>query len=407
MPGTCIISRYNLFEPTALRRHLSLILVCFASLLAKGDNIYQQRLASLGSIIPLPHNQLVQSYIEQYTANPDSTAKIIGLWKVYSPIFEASLLQNNQPAELRYLALALSGMNPAQTNGFGASGFWGMLFDDAKNKSKLKINSMVDERRDLQKSTAAAAGFFKDLHNIYSDWQMAIAAYTSMPSNVNKAIVNASGSSNFWDVQPYLPAETKDAVPRFIAAAYIANFYEKHGIHPVKPDYALEGDSVQVERHQVHFGQVSLVLNIPLKQLQFLNPVYKMSSVPFNESKYTLILPKGRAADFEAKRYSIYTTAVEKPASETPIITKIVTDTTTAPVQAKVSYKVKPGETLVLVADYFDCTLIMAKRWNRLRSNRVAVGKVLYFWVKPDQQAYYQSINTMTAKQKKAVAKKD
>lgn len=389
-----------------MRRHLSLILVCFASLLAKGDNIYQQRLASLKSSIPLPHNQLVQNYIEQYIANPDSTAKIIGFWKVYNPIFEATLAQNNQPSELKYLALALSGLNPAQTNGFGASGFWGMLFDDAKNKSKLKINSMVDERRDLHKSTAAAARFFKDLYPIYSDWLMAIAAYTSVPSNVNKAMVNASGSSNFWEVQPFLPTETRDAVPRFIAAAYIANFYDKHGIQPMKPDYALEGDSVQMER-QVRFDQVSQVLNIPVKQLQFLNPVYKMSTVPFNEAKYTLVLPKGRASDFEAKRYSIYTIAVIKPASDTPTIIKVVVDTAQTPVQVKVSYKVKPSETLVLVADYFDCTFSMAKRWNRIRSNRVAVGKVLYFWVKPDQQIYYQSINTMTPKQKKAVAKKD
>lgn len=102
---------------------------------------------------------------------------------------------------------------------------------------QLKIDSWVDERRDPEKATYAACRYFKDMYAIYNDWLLVIASYNCGPGNVNKAIRRAGGKTNFWEIAPYLPAETRGYVPAFIAVTYVMNYSDEHGIFPVAPAY--------------------------------------------------------------------------------------------------------------------------------------------------------------------------
>jgi membrane-bound lytic murein transglycosylase D len=316
------------------------------------------------------------------------------------------LKENNQPTELKYLAFALSGMNATLVNK-GASGIWQMLFDDAKTKYKLKINSMIDERRDIEKSTQAVALYFKDLMALYNDWYMALTAFKATPNSVNKAIISAGGNMNFWSIFPLIGQENREIVPRFVAAAYIANFFSQHNISPIKPEFAIDFDTVYAEQ-SISFASLSAQLNIPVTQLYFLNPEFKTGIVPFNLKHYLVRLPQGKGSEFHQKKYTIYNFAPPKPDNQVPAVVKKEVDKG-ASEYTQVAYTVKSGENLVMIADYFDCTLNQLKQWNsiRARTQSVRVGRILYFYVKPDTKDTYARINYMNLNQKRKLLRKD
>jgi membrane-bound lytic murein transglycosylase D len=125
----------------------------------------------------------------------------------------------NLPVELKYLAVIESDLKSSATSRVGAAGPWQFMAETARDFG-LKVGRKIDERRDFNKSTVAAAKYLKDLYNTYSDWLLVIAAYNCGNGPVNSAI-RKSGSSNFWDLQYYLPAESRNHVKKFIATHYI------------------------------------------------------------------------------------------------------------------------------------------------------------------------------------------
>lgn len=123
------------------------------------------------------------------------------------------------PVELKYLAVIESDLKTSATSRVGAAGPWQFMAETARDLG-LKVNRKVDERRDFNKSTVAAASYLKDLYETYNDWLLVIAAYNCGNGPVNSAI-RKSGSSNFWELQYYLPTESRNHVKKFIATHYI------------------------------------------------------------------------------------------------------------------------------------------------------------------------------------------
>jgi membrane-bound lytic murein transglycosylase D len=123
------------------------------------------------------------------------------------------------PVELKYLAVIESDLKTSATSRVGAAGPWQFMAATARDLG-LKVGRKLDERRDFNKSTVAAAKYLKDLFNTYNDWLLVIAAYNCGNGPVNSAI-RKSGSSNFWDLQYYLPTESRNHVKKFIATHYI------------------------------------------------------------------------------------------------------------------------------------------------------------------------------------------
>mgnify|MGYP006381859959 FL=1 len=182
------------------------------------DSVYIDRLSRIPSIIEMPFNEVVKKYIEAYTGRlRNKVSFMLAAANFYMPMFEEALETYDLPMELKYLPIIESALNPKALSRQRASGLWQFMLRTSKSYG-LETNSLVEERFDPQKSTWAAVRYLKDLFNIYKDWHLVLAAYNCGPGNVNKAIRRAGGSTDYWDLYPFLPKETRGYVPGFIAA---------------------------------------------------------------------------------------------------------------------------------------------------------------------------------------------
>jgi len=158
----------------------------------------------------------VKDYIEK---NTDDLAEIKGWGRPYFNLMDAVLTSHNLPKELKYLAVIESELHRSALSHVGARGPWQLMPGTARLLG-LKVNKHVDERINYVKSTHAAAKYLLDLYGQFGDWLLVIAAYNCGPAPVLRAM-KKSGSSNFWALQYYLPAESRTHVKKFIGTHYI------------------------------------------------------------------------------------------------------------------------------------------------------------------------------------------
>ena len=269
------------------------------------DEVYIERLRSLPMEVELPYNKIVRSYIDRYTKRSRTQVRrLLGAMNFYTPIFERELDKAGAPLELKYLPVIESALKPEATSPVGAAGLWQFMASTGK-QYKLRIDSRVDERRDIVKSSVAAARLLMDLYRKYNDWALVLAAYNCGPGNVNKAMSRAGGKRDFWAIYNYLPKETRGYVPAFIAATYVMNFYCEHGICPLEAKYPPKVDTVHVVR-DLSMRQVSELLGIGLPELKALNPQYKTDIIPGYSGNCVLMLPESLAPEFASYGSDIY-----------------------------------------------------------------------------------------------------
>lgn len=165
-------------------------------------------------------NPKAVSFVQDYMDNEgDRLTKMKSWAKPFFDKIDEIFSKRNLPVELKYLAVIESDLKSSATSRVGAAGPWQFMAETARDFG-LKVNRKVDERRDFTKSTVAAAKYLKDLFNTYNDWLLVIAAYNCGVGPVNSAI-RKSGSTNFWNLQYYLPTESRNHVKKFIATHYI------------------------------------------------------------------------------------------------------------------------------------------------------------------------------------------
>lgn len=146
------------------------------------DETIKKRLSQLNTVIELPYNQIVRSYIDRYVRKGRAqVAALLGLSHYYMPIFEQALEEQGLPLELKYLPVIESGLNPNAVSKHGATGLWQFMLATGKGLD-LEVSSLVDERRDPYASSKKAAKYLKDLYSTYKDWSLAIAAYNCGPA---------------------------------------------------------------------------------------------------------------------------------------------------------------------------------------------------------------------------------
>lgn len=356
------------------------------------DEVYVERLKALPTIIEMPFNQIVKSYITRYTEKGRAqVAVLLGLSHYYTPIFEQALEAEGLPLELKYLPIVESGLDPNAVSKSGAAGLWQFILATA-NGMGMEVNSLVDERRDPYKSSKCAAAYLKDLYQTYNDWSLAIAAYNCGPGEVNKALRRAGGDPkkhDFWSIYNLLRAETRGYVPMFIAANYVMNYYQDHNISPVLATKPLVTDTVAI-KERLHLQQVADVLNIPIEELRILNPQYRADIVPGTVDKpYYLILPSQQAYAYIVSEKEIFAQDKEKYAQRgvvEPGVTNnsqqstdlVVAQATPSNTQTYIiKHKVVAGETLSQISEKYGVTNADIKKWNNLRRNSVRVGQQL------------------------------
>ena len=269
----------------------------------------KERLKALPTIIDMPYNSIVQSYIDRYVKKGrQQVTQLLGLATYYLPIFVQKLEAAGLPDELKYLPIIESGLDPRATSKSGAAGLWQFMPATAQGYD-MEVNSLIDERRDLHLSTEKACNLLSDLYNTYGKWDLAIAAYNCGPGTVNKALSRAGGNPadhDFWSIYYYLPAETRGYVPMFIAANYVMNYYDKHDIAPVLITKALVPDTVLISE-RLNLNQVSAVLDIPIDELRILNPQYRADIIPASaDRQYPLTLPSQQIHAFIVSKEEIF-----------------------------------------------------------------------------------------------------
>lgn len=266
--------------------------------------VYKDRLSRLPTVIEMPYNSIVQAFIDRYTGDlRRNVAYMLGAQNFYVPIFEEALEAYGLPLELKYLPVIESGLNPKARSRVGAVGLWQFMLSTAR-RYNLTVNSLVDERRDIVKSSYAAAHYLSDLYKIYNDWNLVIAAYNCGPYKINKAIRRSHGERDYWKIYPRLPEETRGYVPAFIAANYVMNYYCDHNICPLNSSLPARTDTVMVDR-DIHFEQIAHVLGIDIEQLEDLNPQYRRNLVNGHSEPSPLRLPLSLISRFIDEKDSI------------------------------------------------------------------------------------------------------
>jgi membrane-bound lytic murein transglycosylase D len=270
------------------------------------DSVFRERLSRIPAVMEMPYNEIVQKFIDQYSGRlRRSVAYMLGAGNFYIPIFEEALDYYGLPLELKYLPVIESGLDPTATSRVGAVGLWQFMLATGK-RYDLKVNSLVDERRDPIKATWAAARYLRDLYNIFKDWSLVIAAYNCGPTNINKAIHRAGGMRDYWSIYPYLPQETRGYVPAFIAANYIMTYYCEHNICPMKTKVPVTTDTIVVSRN-VHMEQIAALCDVDIEALHALNPQYRTDVIPGQSEPCVVRLPQDKVLAFIDNQDSIYT----------------------------------------------------------------------------------------------------
>lgn len=370
--------------------------------------------------LPLVVNQYVQTYLDFFQTPRGRTIVEQGMKRAgrYREMISRVLREEGLPQDLIYLAQAESAFKPQALSRAGARGIW-QFMPWRGQEYGLKRSWWVDERKDPEKSTRAAARHLRDLYEIFGDWYLALAAYNSGPGNVSRGI-QRTGYADFWELyrRSVLPRETRNYVPIILALTILAKDPQRYGFQ-VNPDAPIRTDRVAPGR-PLDLRVVAELVDVPLETLQALNPqLLRMVTPP--DAEFELSLPEGAAERFYAELAEIpeqkwvswrrhrvrrgetlsviarrYGTSVQGIVEVNGISRRsllrigqeliipvgsaraaAVPATRTSPGTELTRYRVRRGDTLSGIAQRFGVSVADLRRWNGLRSDRIISGAVL------------------------------
>jgi len=372
----------------------------------KADTIYYPaltkdtlvaRLQRLNDKTPfnIEYNPILESVIKRFLKNRQkSLQRLMGLSAYYFPHFEKELDAHNMPLELKYLAIVESALNPKAKSRVGATGLWQFMYATGKEHG-LDVNSYVDERSDLDKSTKAACEYLTRVYNRFKDWDLALASYNSGPGNVSKAIRRSGGNKNYWNIRSFLPRETAGYVPIFQATMYVFEYAKEHNLRGDIPEHQyFEVDTIRVKK-KISLKHVAELLEIKMEDLQFMNPSYKLDVIPVIKGEnYVLRLPKEHMGKFIMHEEAIYAYANQDfNKREKPLPELVKTSN-------RIRYKVRPGDFLGKIAGRYGVKVSSIKRWNGLRSNSLKIGQRLIIYPRHPQKVVSKKTKKSSSKKK-------
>lgn len=356
------------------------------------DQELAERLQQLQSrsCLHLRATPVVKGYLRTYLINKPDRAKImLGKRLTYFQLFEQKLKEHGLPTDLKYLSVVESALNPNAVSKAGAAGLWQFMPATGKEYGLLQT-AQLDERSDPVRSTDAAARYLKALHRQYNDWALALAAYNSGPGRVNAAIKRAR-SNNFWQIMNYLPAETRNYVPAFIAATYLCNYFPLHGLNPIDPDFDEQLNTHILIFETLSFSDIRNATGIDYQMVKTLNPGYKRDMIQGGERGAYVVLPLRVMPAFVhylnslgGRHYKLDDNAFYVNSSVGDgryLLQTIVTD--------------KP-DFVENIANRNSCFSEHLKAWNGLSGNYLPAGQTLKIW-RPVPVLRRQNIGIHTA----------
>jgi membrane-bound lytic murein transglycosylase D len=384
----------------------------------------QEELKSVHSDLPLVSNDYVDgvlTYLQNHARGYlDNVLRRVG---TYGEIISEALRKQGLPQDLIYLAAGESAFNPFAVSKAQCVGIWQFSLGTGTLYG-LKKDRWVDERKDPVKSAAAAAHHLKDLYQMFGDWFLVMAAYDSGPLTVQRAI-EKTGYADYWELRKLhaLPAETENYVPIFLATALIGKDPKAYGFD-TQPDPPLAVDTVEVDT-PTDLRLIAQLIDHPVDDLIKLNPSLQRWTTPANDPIFVLKLPTGTKALYEQSIASIppdnriwwrahkvlegeTLAGIAKQFRISPVTLAQANQLTASssleqgarlvlPMAAGkesslarvresvprrlIHYRVHSGDTVDLIADRFDVTAYQIRRWNGLKSARLAQGRTLRLYV--------------------------
>ena len=324
--------------------------------------------------IPMVLNDSVENHLEYFkTRGRDMFQLWIDRSARYIPAMKSIFREKNLPEDLVYVAMIESGFNPYAVSWARAVGPWQFMPATGKLYG-LKIDWWIDERKDPVKSTYAAAEHLKDLHNLFGSWPLALASYNAGAGKVQRAVLRTR-SEDFWDLKAsrYIRKETKNYVPKYMAATIIAKNPEAYGFTLSKYE-PFKYDEVVIEE-SMDLRLVARCADSTYQEIKELNPQLRRWVTPPHVSKYVLRIPDGKKETF-LKNFAA------------------------VPPEQKIKWErheVKKGETLSGIAKQYQTSPEAIRDINGLKKSRVNPGKHLLIPI--DSNGKTQDMSYLTPEQ--------
>ncbi|MGH9442789.1 MAG: LysM peptidoglycan-binding domain-containing protein [Thermoanaerobaculia bacterium] len=314
--------------------------------------------------LPVTVNEQVLNMVASFTSRPGVRRRFEeGLQRAgrYMPMIRGVLEREGLPKDLAYVAMIESSFKTRAHSRARAQGVWQFIGATGRRYG-LRRTAVVDERSDPVKATEAAAGYFKDLHEIFNDWYLAMAAYDAGEGRIARAIAR-TGAETYWDLCRLgaIPKETRLYVPSVIAAALIAKNQSHYGFH-VEAEPPVSFETVRLNK-PVNIQRLARTCRLDAADLRELNPELRGSTTPKTPSGYELRVPSGAAA----------------------VVAERIGMVPAAPVPALRQHRVRKGETLARVARRYGVSVASLAEANDLSTRaRLAPRRML---VIPERQA--------------------
>tara|TARA_A100001391_G_scaffold157920_1_gene116219 strand:+ start:3509 stop:5326 length:1818 start_codon:yes stop_codon:yes gene_type:complete len=313
----------------------------------------EQVILPITPAVAMTANRVVEREINDYLQNRQ---RLLQLWiergQLWFPMIEHIFAEEGVPDELKYLALGESALNPVARSSAGAAGMWQFMPATARGEG-LRVDSWIDERMDPELSTRAAAKHLKILYDVYGgNWHLALAGYNCSYRCISRAVERAGGSienpPSFWEIYPYLPRQTRNFIPKFIAAAMIVSDPERFGIQVEDIGQEYTYDLAHVSG-MMSMETAAELAGTDLTTIRNLNPSVRRATLPDSAEAFPLKIPPGTYQRF-------------------------VRTFNNLPEDEKVSpteYSVRPGDTLAGIAERFQTSISELQAVNNIRTHLI------------------------------------
>lgn len=341
------------------------------------EQIIKLRLRKLNSPIDIRYTDEVKSFLTNYIKQyRNQSCNLLGRSTIYFPYFDAALKDNGLSGDFKIISAIESSLNPNAVSPAGAVGFWQFMPGTAKTMG-LNFNRIIDERRDAYKSADAAARYLKELYSLFNDWTLTLAAYNCGPRRVQNAIDAAGGIKDFWAIRKYLPRETQNYVPKFIAMSYLFTYFGQHSLEPDLPELDLQITQLVNSNGEINLRTLSKKFDVPYEVTKALNPAYRQGYIPASGSDMYVILPTRIIPEFKdmlRNRYlnegnTIYST------------NKLIKNTNNSSDYYVYKYTIKKGENLNDLSDRFNISEYVLRLWNNLGNSTLKAGQTIKLYV--------------------------
>jgi membrane-bound lytic murein transglycosylase D len=358
---------------------LILTFCAISSTISAKDVEVEPRLRSMDCIVPVSTDEAVTKRIQSLLRARKETEKMIGRSATYFPIFDKYLKEYNLPADLKYITCLETELNNKTISSAGATGIWQLMMD-VKEEFKLHIDGQVDERYDINRASEAALKDLKRMYQAYHNWEMSLAGYNCGASRLGEAIKRAK-SNDFDKVKKFLPSQTQEYIPKFIAFTYVMKNYHDHGLRPQLP--ALDMQCIGSEKviNYLSLHTVANITGIPYEQIKELNKQFSEDFVPDSEKGYNVFVPRrvqGALHDYisnpdmqRESNLNFQPIAIDESLPQVP----------NDPAYFKTTYVTGDEETLESVAELFNLGVYNIMLWNNLSSTKVAKGTELTLYM--------------------------